>query len=284
MRPHVIGDLVVHGGAGGGARGRLAVNGLLLEGSVIVETGALGELDLAHSTIAPGRGELIVAGDNDDLRLSVRRCITGPVRLNAVIAGVAFDDCLVGAPDAGASPDIAIAAAGNHVAIERSTVWGAVNARVIDGSNSIFTAAIDAERRQEGCVRFSFVPPGSRTARRHRCQPDTAIAAATAAAREAAEAPPPPDELAAIADAVRRRVVPAFESRRYGDPDFGQLTPRCAIEIRQGADTGSAMGAWSFLDEPHREANLRTALDEYLRFGLEAGVFFVPLPRRKERR
>ena len=33
------------------------------------------------------------------------------------------------------------------------------------------------------------------------------------------------------------------------------------------------MGAFEFLKQPQREANLRDALDEYLRFGLEAGPF-----------
>ena len=62
------------------------------------------------------------------------------------------------------------------------------------------------------------------------------------------------------------------------------LTPRCAVEIRKGADTGASMGAWCFLEEPQREANLLSALDEYLRFGLQAGLFYVPLPRRKDQR
>jgi hypothetical protein len=35
------------------------------------------------------------------------------------------------------------------------------------------------------------------------------------------------------------------------------------------------MGVFNSLMQPQREANLRTALDEYLRFGLAAGVFFV---------
>ena len=33
------------------------------------------------------------------------------------------------------------------------------------------------------------------------------------------------------------------------------------------------MGAFHELFEPQRETNLRIRLDEYLRFGLEAGVF-----------
>jgi hypothetical protein len=34
------------------------------------------------------------------------------------------------------------------------------------------------------------------------------------------------------------------------------------------------MGAFHDLYQPQRERNLRVRLDEYLRFGLEAGVFY----------
>jgi hypothetical protein len=33
------------------------------------------------------------------------------------------------------------------------------------------------------------------------------------------------------------------------------------------------LGAYHLLFAPQREANLRLRLDEYLRFGLEAGIF-----------
>jgi hypothetical protein len=35
------------------------------------------------------------------------------------------------------------------------------------------------------------------------------------------------------------------------------------------------MGAFQHLQQPQRAANLRESLGEYLRFGLEAGIFFV---------
>ena len=35
------------------------------------------------------------------------------------------------------------------------------------------------------------------------------------------------------------------------------------------------MGAYHRLYAPQREANLRTRLDEYLRFGLEAGILYA---------
>jgi hypothetical protein len=34
------------------------------------------------------------------------------------------------------------------------------------------------------------------------------------------------------------------------------------------------MGAFHFLHQPQREADLRVRLQEYLRFGLEAGIFY----------
>jgi hypothetical protein len=50
---------------------------------------------------------------------------------------------------------------------------------------------------------------------------------------------------------------------------------RTATEIREGADDEAEMGAFHELFEPQRETNLRVRLDEYLRFGLEAGIFYV---------
>jgi hypothetical protein len=287
VRAHVIADLIVRGEPGAGTRGRLEINGLALEGTLIVDAGDLGELRVVHSTIVPGAGELRVDGENDDLRLDVTRAVTGPIFVVAPVAGVSVSDSIVVGTPGGSPSPIAIEAGGNLLAIERSTIHGGTHARVIDASNSIFTAPVLAERRQKGCIRFSFLPAGSRTARRHRCQPETAIATALASAREAAQDAGQTlsaEEEAAIAETARRRVVPAFASLEYGDPDLAQLLPQCPDEIRKGSDTGSSMGAWCFLGEPHREANLAAALDEYLRFGLQAGAFFVPLPRWKERR
>jgi hypothetical protein len=45
--------------------------------------------------------------------------------------------------------------------------------------------------------------------------------------------------------------------------------------VRRGAEDESEMGALSSLKQPQREDDLRVRLDEYLRVGLEAGLFFV---------
>ena len=45
--------------------------------------------------------------------------------------------------------------------------------------------------------------------------------------------------------------------------------------IREGADDEGEMGVMHALFQPQRETNLRIRLDEYLRFGLHAGVFYA---------
>jgi hypothetical protein len=96
-------------------------------------------------------------------------------------------------------------------------------------------------------IRFSFVPSGSLVPQRFHCVPDAAH----------------PDAL------------PHFTSQRYADPGYAQLRGATDRAIRDGADDGSEIGVMRPLCQPLREANLRLRLDEYLRFGLHAGIFYV---------
>jgi hypothetical protein len=149
---------------------------------------------------------------------------------------------------------------GAPLKVINSTIIGKVNTLTMElASNTIFFAdllAVDSwpapvysERLQAGCVRFSYVPPGSRLPRLFRCQP------------------------ANPADATRVR--PIFTSLRYGDAAYCQLSTLCAVEIQQGADDQAEMGAFHDLYQPQRKSNLSASLNEYLRFGLEAGIFFA---------
>ena len=74
---------------------------------------------------------------------------------------------------------------------------------------------------------------------------------------------------------IRIRVRPEFTRTEYGEAAYAQLGQSCAEEIRMGAEDGSEMGVFNLLKQTQREGNLRIELDEYLRFGLEAGIFFV---------
>jgi hypothetical protein len=169
------------------------------------------------------------------------------------------------------------------VTIIAATVIGRIRARSLPlVSNAILFAlpAVPDEppvrslRRQAGCLRFSFVPQGSVTPRRHRCQPQLAIDRAIAERTKELGAPPGPAERALIAARIARWLVPSFTSQRYGAPAYGQLRQAAPREIRTGASDESEMGALHHLYQPQREANLALRLEEYLRFGLEAGVFF----------
>ena len=80
---------------------------------------------------------------------------------------------------------------------------------------------------------------------------------------------------ASIRRQVSLRLVPHFESRQYGHPAYGQLSLASPEQIRTGGENGEEMGAFNHLQQPQRQANIRTALEEYLRSGLDAGIFYV---------
>lgn len=161
---------------------------------------------------------------------------------------------------------------GPQTTLRRTTVFGAVYVRELSlASEAIFTAPVVAQRRQAGCARFSYVPEGSLTPQRYRCQPDLALARR---AQELDLAPgeglPPPEKMV-----VQARLQPSFTSIHYGDPGYAQLDLSAAEGLRTGAEDGSEMGAFGHLKQPQREANLHIRLEEYLPFGLEAGLIYV---------
>lgn len=297
-RPTLVlsGDMTISGGEDS----EVTINGLLISGGALRVSGDLRRLRLRHCTLVPGQS-LNVEGrpqapDQPSLDKapggSVTRRITDPAGaeissqpsliIEATDVTVEIDHCILGGlrvvdgakvaignsiVDATDTAGVAYAAldglaAGGDLRIENSTVIGKVHTRLLElVSNSILLADVDpaeaadwpapviSERRQAGCVRFSYVPWASLTPRRFRCQP----------AREEDSG----------------RVRPLFNSLRYGDAAYGQLGQRCAVEIRQGADDEAEMGAFHDLYQPQRETNLRVRLEEYLRFGLEAGVFYA---------
>jgi hypothetical protein len=164
----------------------------------------------------------------------------------------------------------AIAAAEVDAEIERSTLLGPIAVRQLEGSESLFTEHVAVRVVQEGCLRYSYAPPSSLTPKRFRCQPDLASQAAVTAAEDAGEA-------VAGADLATTRALvrPLFTSTTYGHPAYCQLARAVGHELSRGAEDGSEMGVFSSLKQAHRESNLESALEQYLRFGLDAGLIFV---------
>jgi len=285
LRPCLRGNVSVQAQFSEGGTS-LHVNGLLVEGRVDVLAGDLGALELAHCTVVPGPEKITVsaapATENDNAHLSLRleRSISGALVVPETARELRIADSVV---DAGAGAG-AYAISGNasgtqHAApvyVERSTVRGRMRAKTLElASESIFTDEVRATRLQAGCARYCYLPEGSQAPHGFRCQPDLAL---LTRARELSAEPSlasAADLPAGEADRIVARMRPAFTSLDYGDPGYMQLARACAPELRTGAEDGSEMGAFSHLRQPQREANIRQCLGEYLRFGLEAGIFFV---------
>ena len=244
----------------GAAGGEVTLNGLLIVGTLHI-TGGLSGLNLTHCTLLPSPGAPSLIVESNSTTVSIDHSVLGSIRA-ASTALVKINSSIV---DALAEQNVAFAAvdgnsAGGRLDIENSTVIGKVHTTELTlVSNSILLARlgtadtwpspVQSERRQQGCVRFSFVPFESSTPRRYRCQP------------------------AVQEDATRVR--PELESGRYGDAAYCQLSPRCTPEILTGADDGAEMGAFHDLLQPQRIAHLRLRLEEYSRFGQETGIIYA---------
>lgn len=258
----------------GGSDAEIILSGLVITGSAVQVTGSLKSLTMTDCTLVPGisrtRGNapeqpgapsLVVHADT--VTVTIRRCITGGIRI-ANHSQAHIERSIV---DATAKEAIAYAAPppdehrpGGVLTILNSTIVGSVHSQQLEASNSIFladvpegappgTLPVRAEQIQTGCVRFSFLTLLSHVPRRHQCHP--------AHAEEEA------------------RVFPILTSLRFGTPGYSRLSSSCPPEIRQGADDESEMGVFHDLACSRRETNLRVRLEEYLRFGLEAGILYA---------
>jgi len=240
------GDLVINGAADS----EVTLNGLLIAGGTIRVNGALRALRLRHCAVLPSVNPSVIV-DFPDVAIEIDHCITGALLIHER-SNISITDSIVDATNEAA---VAFAApngtdAGGTLQVADTTVVGTVHALELKyASNSIFMSDVRSEKKQSGCVRFCYLPLTSVVPRRYRCQPEEE------------------------SDALR--VKPQFTSLAYGDPGYGQLALRTAAAIRKGADDEAEMGAFHELYEPQRGTNLRIRLDEYLRFGLEAGVFYV---------
>jgi hypothetical protein len=259
----------------GGANSTFALNGLLiayqpatagatppaaLVHAPAATTNHLAQLQVTHCTLVPGlalTNQPALIGEVPGLQVSISKSILGGLRLQQLaIASIA--DSIV---DGGGSSSVAYAnldgaSGGGSLTMTACTVIGKVHATVFSTvSDSIvwaglatgdtWTAPLLVDRKQQGCVRFSYVPTGSVLPRQFEC---------------VTEGP-------GIAQ-------PLFYSLHYGDPSYGKLLPATPEAIRRGADDGGEMGAFHFVLAPLRETDLQVRLKEYLPVSLELGIFY----------
>jgi len=265
----------------GGVRSEIRLNGLLIAGAGLqieaTASNALRKLTIAHCTLVPGlslspEGAPISPGQASltvgalDLEINIDHAITGSLRVDPVAQVKARDSIIDATATTGvayAAPDgvapAAPPAAGAPLSLDACTVIGKLHALSLPlVSNTIvladtisgdkWTAPVIAERRQEGCVRFSYLSLSARVPRRYHCLPESA----------------PRPELA----------TPRFTSLRYGFAAYCQLARSSGERLLTGADDEAEPGAFHSLYQPQRETNLRVRLQEYVRVGLQSGIFY----------
>ncbi|MDQ1044121.1 hypothetical protein [Streptomyces sp. V4I2] len=242
-------------------RPRLVLDGLLVAGRGINVTGPMGAVVVRHSTLVPGWSlepecaphspeEPSIVLERTTACLQIEHSILGTVEVigdevSEDPLDIHLRDSILDATghdrEALSAPDCRHAHAVLH--LHRTTVIGEIHTHAVQiAENSILTGKLHVARRGTGCLRYSYVPAGSRTPRRHRCPTG---------------------------------VRPLFTSERYGTPWYGQLADRGSEEIRRGSDDGAELGAFHDLYRPQREDGLRARLAEYTPAGTDAGIFFV---------
>jgi hypothetical protein len=264
-----------------------------LEGMVITGRGMQVDGDLAgvlisHSTLVPGwglhcdcepmrPGEPSIEVNGNPGCVRIEHSITGAIEVNRDQNAtdplrIHITDSVV---DATSDEQVAIVGPGSLCAhavltIARSTVFGRIEVRAIElAENSILLGSILVCRRQQGCIRFCYVVPGSRTPRRYECQPDLVEKAVGVLLVKSDITPTQRDVLV---QAERLRVEPEFNSTRYGAPTYCQLTDTCATEITRGAEDESEMGVFHDLYQPQRASNLKARMAEFTPAGSEAAL------------
>ncbi|MFI1487886.1 hypothetical protein [Streptomyces sp. NPDC020747] len=269
-RPDALNIRAVSEDCAPGERPRIVLDGLLVAGRGINVTGPMGAVVVRHSTLVPGWSlepecdphspeEPSIVLERTTACLQVEHSILGTIEvIGDEVSEEPLDihlrdsvlDATADDREALSAPDCRHAHAVLH--LHRTTVIGEIHTHAVRiAENSVFTGRLHVARRGIGCVRFSYVPTGSRTPRRHRCQPDL------------------------VGPEQASRVRPLFTSQRYGTPWYGLLADRSAEEIRRGAEDGAEPGAFHDLYRPQREDSLRARLAEYTPAGTDAGIFFV---------
>lgn len=268
----------------GGAQSTVSLNGLVigyapaaartaLPAALLhapAEASQLGTLNLSHCTLVPGwalspagspqpaySGLPSLKAESAGLQVTIQKSIVGALFVSGEATAILSDSIV----DATGATQIAYAASdgksgGGSLTLKSCTVIGKVHAGLLTlVSDSIvlaelaaadsWTAAMWADRKQQGCVRFSYIPAMSSVLRQHEC-----VVQASGVSQ------------------------PLFYSLQYGDPGYCKLLPSTDDAIRRGADDEGEMGAFHFVLAPLRENDLQVRLQEYLPAGLEFGLFY----------
>jgi hypothetical protein len=228
----------------------------------------LGQLNITHCTLVPGwaltplgapahPGQPALVAEPSGLQVKVQSSILGGMYIDP-LATASVADSIV---DANSRSAVAYTApdgthGGGALTLQGCTVIGKVHTGLLTlvsdsilwaelAPGDLWDAPLWADRKQAGCVRFSYLPENPLIPRQFEC------------VTEAAETP-----------------GPLFASLRYGDPDYAKLLAVTDDTVRRGASDGGEMGGFHFVLASQRETDLLVRLGEYLPVGLECGIIY----------
>jgi hypothetical protein len=241
--------------------GSASLNGMLFSGAPLVIKGGFSRLHINHCSLFSHLGnsenglpirntgvDACIEIQSSGTRVIFENSLLGPVKAGPGVR-LQFRNCII---DARSTDNMALSDSCKNNGpsiwtLENCTVIGNVAVGILESaSNTIFYGDnVFVQRCQQGCVRYSCLPSERQVPHQFRC----------------------------VSGAEGFK--PSFTSLEFNNPAYCQLGRSCPAEIRCGADDGAEMGAFHDLMQPQREASLRDQLREYLRFGLDAGVFYV---------
>ena len=251
----------------GDAGSELILEGLFISGGDLVLQGDFKQVTLRCCTLDSGEfGAKAV--DGRDLipcriwvegkihQLTIDRCIMGAIRtrkdadgFDGAIATLTVTDSILQS----LNTEQVITLTSGKVDLTRCTVLGSASIHQLEASECILDGVITVENYQQGCVRFSAWTTGSVLPRPY----------------ESVEIAP----MAAL-----------FNSRRFGQPSYGQLqlgadaaivSGQTGATITAGSQNGSEMGAFAREKYPVRERSLRIKYEEYMPLGLIPVIIYV---------
>lgn len=160
-----------------------------------------------------------------------------------------------------------------RLSLDRVTVLGGADVHSVGHvEDSIFTGALDCERRQTGHVSFCYLAPGSRTPKRANCQPETALARAK---EEIAPGTPAAGDLGRLEAHTAARLVPRFDSVEFSQRAYARLAIDAAPELTHGAHDEGELGAYHNLWQPLLVADLRAQLQQFAPVGVDIDIRFA---------
>jgi hypothetical protein len=246
--------------------GRLVLDGLELTQGLLINARATSELLARHCTVRLPKGEAITStAALEGMEIAIEHSLVGRIRLDFGTAGAVgklhISNSVISNDEAVAET---ITARDIDTEMSNVAIFGTSSFKSIEATNVIFAGVATAVRTQSGCVRYSSIAQGSNMPRRFRCQPDIAISAVTSAKGSTLTAD---EKLSAILG-----VKPIFLDESLDEPTVAMLHPLCADGIWKGGEGETEMGGFSNAAAALRMGNIRSLFDDYVPFGLAAGL------------